>query len=80
MAKKREKSDLELVIALCSSNWNLKNLFMFERKKEDSQIFVVRAKTTIKSYRKIKSPSKTIYIKPRNSSKSDLETSSNRLF
>lgn len=78
LAKKRSKSDMEVFIALCWANWHSRNLSIFEGKKEDSQVSVARAEATV-VIQENQIPPKTSYLKSRNSSKSDLETSSSRL-
>ncbi|KAH9791666.1 reverse transcriptase-like protein [Citrus sinensis] len=56
MAGKRSKSDMELIVATCWAIWSERNLFIFENKKEDSQLSAAKADAVVYSYKKIQLP------------------------
>lgn len=79
VAGKKSKAEMELLIALCWANWHSRNLFVFEGKKEDSQVSLAKAEAIVESYWKIKSPPLTSSISQSCKKKLELETSSNRV-
>lgn len=58
LAAKRSKAGMELFIALCWATWHSLNLFIFERKKEDSQESLAKVEAIMESYRKIRQKTK----------------------
>lgn len=63
LAAKKSEVEMELFIALCQANWHSRNLFAFEKKREDSQISVAKAKAIVESYRKIKPPPLPFFLR-----------------
>lgn len=56
MAKKKRKTDMELIFALCWVVWHSRNLHILRNKMEDPQISVARAEAVVNSYKKIRQP------------------------
>lgn len=56
LATSRSKREIELIISVCWSIWYSRNLFIFEGKREDSQLSVARATVVVDSYRRIRTP------------------------
>lgn len=56
MAQKRSIYELELIIALCWVTYYSRNLIIFNNKKEDLQISIIRAEAVMHYYRKIRQP------------------------
>ncbi|KAH9653988.1 putative reverse transcriptase/RNA-dependent DNA polymerase [Citrus sinensis] len=56
IAEKRNTRDVALFVSLCWAIWHSRNLFIFERRKEDPRFPVARAEATIEVYRKVKVP------------------------
>ena len=54
---KKGKKELELIVVLCWAIWYSRNLFIFENKREDSQLYIARAEARLESFRRIKKPS-----------------------
>lgn len=57
VAEKKSKAEIELFTTLCWATWHSRNLFVFEGKKEDSQVSLAKGEAIVESYRKIKCPS-----------------------
>lgn len=57
---------VELIIAVCWSIWFFRNLLIFEGKKENSQLSVVRAVVVVESYQRVNLPSDQTVIKQQN--------------
>ena len=47
---------MELIVATCWAIWHERNLFIFENKKEDSQLSAAKAEAVVHSYKKIQLP------------------------
>lgn len=56
LAMKRNKKDLELIVAVCWAIWHSRNLFVYECKQEDFQLLVAGAVAIAESMRRIKIP------------------------
>lgn len=50
------KNDLEMIVAVCWAIWRSRNLFIFEKKREDFQQLVVTSDAILHSYRRIQEP------------------------
>ncbi|KAH9695348.1 putative reverse transcriptase/RNA-dependent DNA polymerase [Citrus sinensis] len=61
--RKKGKKELELIVVLCWTIWYSRNLFIFENKREDSQLSIARAEANLDSFRRIKKPSSKILEK-----------------
>ena len=57
---------VELIIAVCWSIWFFRNLLIFEGKKENSQLSVVRAVVVVESYQRVNLPADQTVIKQQN--------------
>ncbi|XP_015388122.1 uncharacterized protein LOC107178012 [Citrus sinensis] len=54
--RKNGKKELELIVVLCWTIWYSQNLFIFENKREDSQLSIARAEANMDSFKRIKKP------------------------
>ncbi|KAH9679641.1 putative reverse transcriptase/RNA-dependent DNA polymerase [Citrus sinensis] len=61
--RKKGKKELELIVVLCWTIWYSRNLFIFENKREDSQLSIARAEANLDSFRRLKKPSSKILEK-----------------
>ena len=52
----KNKAEMELMVALCWSIWQSRNLLIFKSKREDSQSSVARAEAVVQAYRRIQMP------------------------
>lgn len=56
LAMKRNKKDLEWIVAVCWAICYSRNLFVYECKQQDFQLLVARAVAIVESMRRIKIP------------------------
>ena len=52
----KNKAEMELMVALCWSIWQSRNLLIFKSKREDSQSSVAVAEAVVQAYRRIQMP------------------------
>ena len=56
IVEKRNTRVVALFVSLCWANWHSRNLFIFEKGKEDPRIPMPKAEATVEVYRKNKAP------------------------
>lgn len=56
LVARKSKAEMESFVGLCWAIWHSRNLFVFEGKREDSQVSVAKAEAIVDSDRKIKPP------------------------
>lgn len=56
LKRSNNTNELEMIVTVCWAIWHSRNLFVFERKRENFRLSVARSKAILDSYRRIQAP------------------------